>query len=154
MHPWEQVARRYDRLIRSFESPSSQEESLTSTLFTPHEQSQLTQWLTEQVVRLAASFAQRDRFRGLAVWSLRNLCPGCQSPVRQAIVEFQSAFRNAVESLLRLVELRSVAKLASAIPPQLTVSEEVIEIRSGERRRRLSRRVSEVPGFDLEMKQL
>ena len=154
MHPWEEVARRYERLIRGFESQSSLEEPLNSTFFTSHEQSQLTQWLTDHVVPLAASFTQSARFRGLAGWSLRNLCPGCQTATRQAIVEFQAAFQSAVECLHGLVKLKSVAKLATAIPPQHTVQKEVTEIQAGKRHRTLSRRDSEVPGFELMMQQL
>ncbi|MEK6259896.1 MAG: hypothetical protein AABP62_14850 [Planctomycetota bacterium] len=154
MHPWDEVARRYDRLMRKFESATSQEEPLASTFFTPHEQSQLTQWLTDHVVPLAASFTHSARFRGLTAWSLRNLCPGCQTPARQSIVEFQVAFQTAVECLHELVKLKSVAKLASAIPPRLTVSKEAIEMRSGERPKTFSRQTSEVPGFELVMDQL
>ena len=148
------MARRYERLIRGFESRSSLEVPLNPTFFTPHEQSQLTQWLTDHVVPLAASFTQSARFRGLAGWSLRNLCPGCQTAARQAIVEFQAAFQSAVECLHGLVKLKSVAKLATAIPPQHTVQKEVTEIQAGKRPRTLSRRDSEVPGFELMMQQL
>lgn len=154
MDPWKEVARRYERLIRGFESRSSLEEPLNSTFFTSHEQSQLTQWLTDHVVPLAASFAERARFRSLATWSLRNLCPGSQTAARQAIVEFQAAFQSAVECLHSLVKLKSVAKLATAIPSQHTVQKEVTEIQAGKTPRTLSRRVSEVPGFELMMQQL
>lgn len=151
------MARRYERLIRGFESRSSLEVPLNPTFFTPHEQSQLTQWLTDDVVPLAASFVERARFRGHAVWSLRNLCPNYQTPVRQTVVVFQDAFRNAIKSLLNLInlmELKSVSKLTSAIPPKSVVSEEVVQIESGKQPQILSRKVGEVPEFELNRRQL
>ena len=154
MDPWEEVGRRFARLISGFESRSSLEEPLNPTFFTSHEQSQLTQWLTDHVVPLAASFAERARFRSLATWSVRNLCPGSQTPVRETVVVFQDAFRNAVLSLLDLMKLKSVSKLTSAIPPKSVVSEEVVQIESGKQPQILSRKVGEVPEFELNRRQL
>ena len=154
MDPWEEVGRRFARLISGFESRSSLEEPLNPTFFTSHEQSQLTQWLTDHVVPLAASFAERARFRSLATWSVRNLCPGSQTPVRETVVVFQDAFRNAVLSLLDLMKLKSVSKLTSAIPPQSVVSEEVVQIESGKRPQILSREIAKFPEFELNRRQL
>ena len=154
MDPWEEVARRYERLIRGFESRSSLEEPLNSTFFTSHEQVQLTQWLTDHVVPLAASFAERARFRSLATWSLRNLCPGSQTPVRETVVVFQDAFRNAVLSLLDLMKLPAISQLISAIPPKTIVSEEVVRIESKKQPQILSREIGKVPEFELNRRQL
>jgi len=154
LDPWEEVARRYERLIRGFESRSSLEEPLNSTFFTSHEQVQLTQWLTDHVVPLAASFAERARFRSLATWSLRNLCPGSQTPVRETVVVFQDAFRNAVLSLLDLMKLPAISQLISAIPPKTIVSEEVVRIESKKQPQILSREIGKVPEFELNRRQL
>lgn len=135
MHPWEEAARRGERMIRDFESTNA---GNGVRYLGKLEESRVTQWLTDDVVPLLQSITARPRFRELATWSLTNLCTTSQSDDRQTVINLEFAVRNFAEAFHRLIILKSTQKLLKAVVPTPELTSETITIRANSVPKRIS----------------
>jgi hypothetical protein len=147
MDPWTEVARRYERLIRRFESRTPPEQA-TQKFFLSSQQGELTRFLTDHVVPLTSTFLRRPRFQQLATWSLQNLVVDSDSSTRRSVIDLQNAYQKFVKSLSELVQLKDVARLLAEYEEEPVVVEQTVRLEAGQSKC-VSSRVEALPDVTL-----